>query len=156
MKAGALHPSLVRHTATPRPCLAPKMNPALTRCGTTTMHWDPSNTSSGMPLSGAAPISLSTLAEFCSRSVASSRAEPAHARFPSSAVKLSTTRTRCRFMLAPLHERNFDFLPAHGVAARRPEFLSLTNVLPIACVIHRMDKPCEDRRCEDPPWRRLA
>src|SRR5260370_4890028 len=143
MNAGALHPSLVRHTATPRPCLAPKMKPALTRCGTTTMHCDPFNTSSGMPLSGAAPISLRAVAELCSRAVASSRAEPAQARFPSNAAKLSTTRTRCRFMPAPLHKK--ILVPASSRdGARKPEFHSSTHLLSICYPSH--EQACEERR----------
>src|ERR1700751_3099125 len=37
--AGALQPSVVRHVATPRPCLPPMMKPPLIKSGTTKMHF---------------------------------------------------------------------------------------------------------------------
>src|SRR6266853_295432 len=90
MKAGALHPVAVRQLATPRPCLPPTMKPALIRWGTTTMHFASSNTSSGIPLSGVAMISLRTSADFCRRSTESSLAV-AQAMLPSNVTRLSKT-----------------------------------------------------------------
>ena len=93
MKAGALHPESVRQLATPRPCLPPTIKPALIRWGTTTMHFASSSTSSGMPLSGAAMISLRTSADFWRRSTESSLAE-AHAMLPKHVSKLSKPASR--------------------------------------------------------------
>src|SRR6202795_3354400 len=82
MNAGALQPFSVRQVATPLPPLPPKMKPPLTMCGTTAMHFACSSTSSGIPLSGIAIISCNTLPAFSSRSVASSRADPAQHSVP--------------------------------------------------------------------------
>src|ERR1700682_5319847 len=82
MTAGALQPFAVRQLATPLPPLPPKIKPPLTMCGTTAMHFACSNTSSGIPLSGIAIISCNTLPAFSSRSVASSRADPAQHSVP--------------------------------------------------------------------------
>src|SRR5229473_404049 len=82
MNAGALQPFAVRQVATPLPPLPPKTKPPLTMCGTTAMHSACSNTSSGIPLSGIPIISCSTLVAFSSRSVASSRADPAQHSVP--------------------------------------------------------------------------
>src|SRR5438309_3525944 len=61
--AGALQPSDVRHDATPRPCLPPKMKPPLIRSGTTRMHFALLNTSSGIPLSGVDMMACRTSTE---------------------------------------------------------------------------------------------
>src|SRR5260370_26925240 len=82
MNAGALQPFAVRQVATPLPPLPPKTNPPLTKCGTTATHLACSNTSSGTPFSGIPIISCTTLAAFSSRSVASSRADPAQHSVP--------------------------------------------------------------------------
>src|SRR5260370_42594079 len=82
MNAGALQPFAVRQVATPLPPLPPKIKPPLTMWGTTAMHFACSNTSSGIPLSGIAIISCNTLPAFSSRSVASSRADPAQLSVP--------------------------------------------------------------------------
>src|SRR5581483_690801 len=82
MNAGALQPFAVRQVATPLPPLPPKMNPPLTMCGITATHLACSNTSSGIPLSGIPIISCNTLVAFCSRSVASSFADPAQHSVP--------------------------------------------------------------------------
>src|SRR5713226_3242205 len=82
MNAGALQPFAVRQVATPLPPLPPKTKPPLTMCGTTAMHFACSNTSSGIPLSGIPIISCNTLPAFSSRSVASSRADPAQHSVP--------------------------------------------------------------------------
>src|SRR6185437_3793715 len=65
--AGALQPFAVLHEATPTPPSPPKMNPPLSRLGTTAMHFALSRTSLGMPLSGAAIIASSTWPAFCRR-----------------------------------------------------------------------------------------
>src|SRR6185437_5871275 len=95
MNAGALQPCAVRQLATPRPCLPPKMKPALIRCGTTTMHLASSRTSSGMPLSGASMICLRTSPAFCNRSTESSLAV-AKAMVPST-TKLNISAIRDLF-----------------------------------------------------------
>src|ERR1700730_2375181 len=82
MNAGALQPSVVRQVATPLPPLPPKIKPPLTMCGTTATHFACSNTSSGIPLSGIPIISCNTLVALSSRSVASSRADPAQHSVP--------------------------------------------------------------------------
>src|SRR5260370_5469620 len=82
MNAGALQPFAVRQVATPLPPLPPKIKPPLTMWGTTAMHFACSNTSSGIPLSGITIISCNTLPAFCSRSAASSRADPAQLSVP--------------------------------------------------------------------------
>src|SRR5947209_14324897 len=84
--AGALHPLEVRHDATPRPCLPPKMNPPLIKFGTTRMHFALLNTSSGIPLSGVAMIECRTSTDDCMRAIVSWRAEPAQARVPNMPV----------------------------------------------------------------------
>src|ERR1700693_2639110 len=67
--AGALHPPFGnRQVATPRPCLPAMINPPLTRPGTTATHLAPLNTSSGIPLSGAARIWCKVVVELCRRS----------------------------------------------------------------------------------------
>src|SRR3954462_2024942 len=71
MNAGALQPEAVRQVATPRPCLPPNTNPALSMRGTTAMHFAFSITSCGMPLSGAAMIWSSAVPAFVRRSRAS-------------------------------------------------------------------------------------
>src|SRR6266576_160551 len=80
--AGALQPSTVRHVATPRPCLPPKVKPPLIKFGTTRMHFALLNTSSGIPLSGVAIIACRTSTAESSRATESCRAEPAHAYVP--------------------------------------------------------------------------
>ena len=82
MNAGALQPSAVRQVATPLPPLPPNTKPPLTMCGTTAMHFACSSTSSGIPLSGIPIISCTTCLAASSRSVASSRAEPAQHKVP--------------------------------------------------------------------------
>src|SRR5579864_36111 len=82
MNAGALQPFAVRQVATPLPPLPPKIKPPLTMCGTTAMHFACSNTSSGIPLSGAPIIACNTFVALSSRSVASSRADPAQHSVP--------------------------------------------------------------------------
>src|ERR1700726_3128654 len=82
MNAGALQPFAVRQVATPLPPLPPKIKPPLTMCGTTATHFACSNTSSGIPLSGIPIISCNTLVALSSRSVASSRADPAQHSVP--------------------------------------------------------------------------
>src|ERR1700726_1070738 len=86
--AGALQPSGVRQEATPRPCLPPMMKPPLIKLGTTRMHFEPVNTSSGIPLSGVAIIDWRTSTDFCMRSTVSSRAEPAQANVPTRPIRL--------------------------------------------------------------------
>src|ERR1017187_10395275 len=82
INAGALQPSEVRQVATPLPPLAPKIKPPLTMCGITATHLACSNTSCGIPLSGIPIISCITLVALSSRSVASSRADPAQHNVP--------------------------------------------------------------------------
>src|SRR4030095_5060575 len=82
MNAGALQPLAVRQVATPLPPLPPKIKPPLTMWGTTATHFACSNTSSGIPLSGAPLISYKTLVALSRRSVASSRADPAQHTVP--------------------------------------------------------------------------
>src|SRR3984885_13367686 len=82
MNAGALQPFAVRQVATPFPPLAPKTKPPLTMCGMTATHFACSKTSSGIPLSGIPIISCITLVALSSRSVASSRADPAQHNVP--------------------------------------------------------------------------
>src|ERR1039458_2917830 len=66
---GALQPLSVRQTTTPLPYFAPTMNPARFRLGITPTHSAFPSRSSGMPLSLASRISLSTspdtLIRFC-------------------------------------------------------------------------------------------
>src|SRR5579864_8518687 len=95
MNAGALQPFAVRQVATPLPPLAPKTNPPLTMCGITATHFACSNTSSGIPLSGIPIISCNTLVEFSSRSVASSRADPAQQSEP----RLNIARNNITFFI---------------------------------------------------------
>jgi hypothetical protein len=80
--AGALQALAVRQVATPLPPLPPKTKPPLTILGTTAMHFACSSTSSGIPLSGAPIISCITVVALSSRSVASSRADPAQPSVP--------------------------------------------------------------------------
>src|SRR5262245_23931509 len=68
--AGALHPFSVRQVAMPRPCDPPKINPPFSKEGTTATHLAELSTSSGMPLSGADMISLSTVAAESARPAA--------------------------------------------------------------------------------------
>src|SRR5438045_2479910 len=68
----------------------------------TTMHLARVNTCSGIPLSRALATSFRTLAELLRRCAASSLAEAAQARLPSSAAKLNTPRTRSLFMIPSL------------------------------------------------------
>src|SRR5450631_3178820 len=82
MNAGALQPLDVRQVATPLPALPPKIKPPLTIGGTTAMHFACSNTSAGIPLSGIPIISCNTVVALPSRSVASSRADPAQQSVP--------------------------------------------------------------------------
>src|SRR5664279_823773 len=82
INAGALQPFAVRQVATPLPPLAPKIKPPLTMCGITATHFACSNTSSGTPLSGIPMISYNTVVALPSRSVASSRADPAQHNVP--------------------------------------------------------------------------
>src|ERR1017187_9499891 len=95
MNAGALQPSAVRQVATPLPSLAPKIKPPLTMCGITATHFACSNTSSGIPLSGIPIISCITLVELFSRSVASSRADPAQLNVP----RLNIASTNITFFM---------------------------------------------------------
>ena len=111
MNAGALQPSAVRQVATPLPPLPPKIKPPLTMCGITATHFACSNTSSGMPLSGIPMISCNTLVEFSSRSVASSRAEPAQHSVPI----LNIAKNSITFFMRQPH---FCDLCADSLAAR--------------------------------------
>src|ERR1700756_5677028 len=69
--AGALHPfpllSVVRHVATPFPCLPPKPTAMFTIDGITMMHLASARILVGIPLSGVPMISSSTLAELSKR-----------------------------------------------------------------------------------------
>src|SRR5438309_650332 len=110
--AGALQPSDVRHEATPRPCLAPKMKPPLIKLGTTRMHFALLNTSSGMPLSGVAMIACTTSTDDCRRSTLSSRAEPAQASVPVSPIELISNNDivlfmNCSFQNVQLRKEDF-------------------------------------------------
>src|SRR6266576_142782 len=109
--AGALQPPDVRHVATPRPCLPPKMKPPLIRSGTTRMHFALLSTSSGIPLSGVAMMACRTSTDFCSRSAVSSRAEPAQANVPTKPMKLINNTDIVFFM-------NYSFT---GYGAKRTE-----------------------------------
>src|SRR5208337_5670117 len=82
MNAGALQPFAVRQVATPLPPSAPKIKPPLTTCGITATHFACCNTSSGILLSGIPIISCITLVALSSRSMASSRADPAQHNVP--------------------------------------------------------------------------
>src|ERR1022692_1238015 len=95
MNAGALQPFVVRQVATPLPPLAPKTKPPLTMCGITATHFACSNTSSGIPLSGIPMISFITLVALSSRSVASSRADPAQHNVP----RLNIVSTNITFFI---------------------------------------------------------
>src|SRR5581483_4098321 len=99
--AGALQPFEVRHVAMPRPCLPPKMKPPLIRSGTTIMHLALSNTSSGIPLSGAAMIALSTPVDDFRRSTVSCFPDPAHAHVPAKPINATNTTDITFFMNAP-------------------------------------------------------
>src|SRR5271168_4012807 len=103
-KAGALQPSGVRQDATPRPCLPPKIKPPLSKFGTTTMHFAPLNTSSGMPLSGVDMIAWITSTDFCMRSIVSSRSEPAQAKVPARPIKLINSNVVIFFMKCSFKE----------------------------------------------------
>src|ERR1039458_3732433 len=96
MNAGALQPFAVRQVATPLPPLPPKTTPPLTMCGTTATHLACCNTSSGIPLSGIPIISCNTLVALSSRSVASSRADPAQHSVP----RLNIATTNITFFMA--------------------------------------------------------
>src|SRR5579862_1279235 len=82
MNAGALQPFAVRQVATPLPPFPPNTKPPLTIWGTTATHLACSNTSSGIHLSGIPIISCNTVVALLSRSVASSRADPAQHNVP--------------------------------------------------------------------------
>jgi len=97
-KAGALQPAAVRHVATPRPCLPPKMKPPLIILGTTSMHFALLNTSSGIPLSGVAIIACKTSTEESSRATESSRAELAQANVPIIPIALINNADNVFFM----------------------------------------------------------
>src|SRR2546430_2418770 len=97
-KAGALQPLDVRHVATPRPCLPPKMKPPLIRLGTTRMHFALLNTSSGMPLSGVAIIACNTSTDESSRATESCRAELAQADVPTIPIALINNTDNVFFM----------------------------------------------------------
>src|SRR5579864_6613825 len=117
--AGALQPADVRQEATPRPCLAPKMNPPLIKSGTTRMHFALLNTSSGIPLSGADIIAWRTSTDFCRRSTVSSRVEPANAYVPAMPTKLITSSEMIFFM-------NFPFR-GHETKRRRLQMADLAQ-----------------------------
>src|SRR6185437_7189969 len=95
--AGALQPSAVRQEAIPRPCSPPTMNPPFTRFGITTMHFAPSSTSSGMPLSGVLIMACSTSVDICSRWIESCRPEAAHT-FPLVSAR-APTKYRCVILI---------------------------------------------------------
>src|ERR1039457_2615429 len=99
MNAGALQPSAVRQVATPLPPLAPKTKPPLTMCGMTATHFACSNTSSGIPLSGIPIISCNTVVALFSRSVASSRPDPAQHSVP----RLNIASTKIAFFMQQPH-----------------------------------------------------
>src|SRR5271165_5081941 len=82
MNAGALQPWAVRQVTTPRPCSPPTINPPFPMLGTTAIHLAPFNTSSGMPLSGAAMISFMTRPAACKRAVEFCCPGPANAKLP--------------------------------------------------------------------------
>src|SRR5512140_1248038 len=96
MNAGALQPFAVRQVATPLPPFPPNTKPPLTMCGTTAMHFACSNTSSGIPLSGIPIISCNTCLELSSRSVASSRPDPAQHSVP----RANIARNNITFFMA--------------------------------------------------------
>src|SRR6202011_4724696 len=110
MKAGALQPLAVRQVPTPLPPLPPKTKPALTMCGTTATHFACSNTSSGIPLSDIPIISCNTLVALFSRSVASSRADPAQHSVP----RLSIAKKNITFFMGQPH---FCYLCAASLAS---------------------------------------
>src|SRR5579864_8496265 len=99
MNAGALQPFAVRQVATPLPPLPPNTKPPLTMCGTTAIHFACSNTSSGIPLSGALIIACNTLVALPSRSVASSRADPAQDSVP----RPNTAKNSISFFMGQPH-----------------------------------------------------
>src|SRR6266852_6380509 len=99
MNAGALQPLIVRQVATPLPPLPPKIKPPLTMCGITATHFACSNTSSGIPLSGALIISCNTLVALSSRSMASSRADPAQHSVP----RLNIAKKNITFFMGQPH-----------------------------------------------------
>src|SRR4029077_17079017 len=119
--AGALQPSAVRHVATPRPCLPPKMKPPLIKFGTTSMHFALLNTSSGMPLSGVAIIACRTWTDESRRATESSRPEPAHAQVPTRPTKPINNTDIVFFMNVP-----FGFAELRGEDFRWADLVQRT------------------------------
>src|ERR1700761_2761398 len=102
---GVQLPLLSLHVAIPRPCDAPTTNPPLRSEGTTATHLAESRISTGMPLSGAAMISLSTVAAASARLAALSEAKVklqirnAHAR-PQKNLFMKFLEDDCRALIA--------------------------------------------------------
>src|SRR5580700_8860961 len=145
MKAGALQPLAVRQVATPLPPLPPKTKPALTMCGTTATHFACSNTSSGIPLSDIPIISCNTLVALSSRSVASSRADPAQHGVPrlNIASKIITFFIGTASFL-PLWQEQYSH-PEHKSAVDMPGTLGQYDLSKLGS--NRSEQYCSRRTC---------